>query len=148
MNVEQPGWRAVSPGTPTQYYTRPDGGSIYLGLHPAPSISGTDTWAVILPYVAVPPDMSADADQPFTISSNPIKALRFFHRALVHYAAYDLEKLRKEVGRSAGQLQLFELEIQKYISAQKPKQGAVVRLAMDYRAVGRRAQPVRFDPRT
>jgi hypothetical protein len=148
LNVEQPGWRAVSAGTPTQYYVRPDGGSLYLGFHPKPDIVGTETWAVLLPYVAVPADMSLDADQPFTISSNPIKALRFYHRALVHYAAYDLEKLRKEVARSAGQLQLFELQIQQYIAGQKPKQGSVVRMAMDYRAVGRNAKPVRFDPRT
>ena len=49
-----------------------------------------------LPHLTIVLDMSADADEPFTVSSNPIKSLRFHHRALVYYAAFDLEKLRKD----------------------------------------------------
>jgi hypothetical protein len=120
---------------------------VYLGLHPKPDISGTDTWALIVPYVAVPADLSADADEPFTVSSNARKDLRFWHRALVHFAAYDLEKFRKDINRGAAQLQLFEIEVQKYFAAMKPKQGSQMRLARNYRAVGRAAGPVRFDPR-
>lgn len=146
LNVEQPGWRAYSPGTPTAYYLDSDGGALNLGFVPAPDISGSDTWLVMLPYVAIPADMSADADEPFTVSSNPMKRLRFWHRAPVHYAAYDLEKFRKDVARGAAQLQLFELEIQSYIAAMKPKQGSAIRLAVNYRS-GARGRVSRLDPR-
>jgi hypothetical protein len=37
-------------------------------------------------------------------------SLRFWHRALVHFAAYDLEKFRKDINAGAAQLQLFEIE--------------------------------------
>lgn len=144
LNTDEPNWRAASAGTPMAYYLDVDGGALNLGFTPAPDISGTDTWLVMLPYVAVPPDMSADADEPFTISSNPIKRLRFFHRLLVHYAAYDLEKFRKDIGRSAAQLQLWEAGIQEYLGHAKPKNGSMVRLARDYR---RPRMDVRRDPR-
>ena len=128
-----------------KWYLRRDGGVVYFGLHPAPDITGTDTWAILVPYVIVPADMSADADEPFTVSSNARKDLRFWHRALVHYAAYDLEKFRKDVARGSAQLQLFEAELEKYYAAMKPKQGSKVRLARDYRNVTNR--PARWNPR-
>lgn len=133
LNTDEPGWRAVSAGTPRKVYLRSDGGARYLGFHPAPAITSGDTWTAILPYVAVVPDMSADADEPFTVSSNPIKSQRPWHRALVYHAAFDLEKLRKETGRSATALQLFQAEVEKYTGTQKPKGGSVVRLAKNYR---------------
>lgn len=144
LNQEEPGWRGASAGTPTKFYIRREGGLIYLGLHPKPDISGTDTWALLVPYVAVPADMSADADEPFTVSSNAIKSLRFWHRALVHFAAMDLEKLRKDVAREMKQQSAFEYQLQQYEAAMKPKQGSQVRLARNYRASGR---SVRTDPR-
>lgn len=145
LNTEAPGWRAVSAGIPQQYYTRADGGSFYLGFHPKPDIVGADTWAVLVPYVCVPADMSDDADEPFSISGNPQKRLRFWHRALVHYAAYDIEKYRKDINRGASQLQLFEIELQKYTAAMKPKNGGRVRIATTYRGTQRRS--ARMDPR-
>lgn len=147
LNVDEPGWRAVSAGTPRQYYLRRDGGAIYLGFHPKPDVVGAETWAVLVPYVAVPADMSADADEPFTVSSNARKDLRFWHRALVHYAAFDLEKFRKDVGRGSAQLQLFEIELQKYTATMKPKQGSRVRIATNYRGAASR-RSARMDPRT
>jgi hypothetical protein len=146
LNTERSGWRAESAGTPDSYYVDPNGGAVNLGLVPAPSITAGDTWAVLLPYVVVPSDMSADIDEPFTVSSNPIKWLRLFHRALVHGAAYDLEKFRKEVARSATQLQLFEREIAACVATMTPKGGQTVRLATNYRRSATR--PIRRqDPR-
>lgn len=145
LNVEEPGWRAVSAGTPTQVYIRRNGGAINLGFHPAPDISGTDTWTAIVPYVVIPADMTADADVPFTLSSNAVASLKPFHRGLVHYAAYDLEKFRKETGRSAAQLQLYEAVIEQYINTMKPKSGGRVRFVRNYRSSRRETQ--RFDPR-
>ncbi len=133
LNVESPGWRAVDPGIPQRVYLRRDGGAFYIGLYPAPAITAGDTWTLILPYVAVVPDMSADADEPFTVASNPMTSQRPWHRALVYHAAFDLEKLRKETGRSATQIQLFQAEVEKYTGVQKPKQGGMVRFVKQYR---------------
>lgn len=147
LNVERPNWRAEAAGTPDSYYLDTDGGAINLGLVPKPSITAGDTWVVLLPYVAMVPDMSADSDEPFTVASNPIKSLRMFHRALVHGAAYDLEKLRKDTQRSATQLQLFEQEIERYRAVMKPKGGQHVRIATTYRHRAGMNGSARFDPR-
>lgn len=147
LNVEEPGWRAVSAGTPTKVYLRRVGGTVLLGFHPAPDISGSDTWTALVPYVVMPTDLSADADVPFTLSANALSSMRPWHRALVHYAAYDLEKLRKDQQRSAAQLQLFELEVAKFTSVEKPKGGQHVRLATDYRRRAVFGSSTRMDPR-
>jgi hypothetical protein len=147
LNVEEPGWRAVTASTPRKVYVRRDGGTVNLGFHPAPDISGSDVWTALVPYVVVPTDMSADADEPFTVSGNPLKSMRPWHRALVHFAAYDLEKLRKDQARGGAQLQLFELEVAKFTGAEKPKGGGRVRLATDYRQQARAGVARRLDPR-
>lgn len=137
LDHDEPDWRAQSASTPTKVYTRRDGGSVYLGFHPAPDITVGDTWTARLPYVVIPPDMVNDSDEPFDLTgSNPVKSLRPWHRALVHYAAYDLEKFRKDLARSGAQLQLFEAEIVKFTGVEKPKGGQRIRLARNYRSRG------------
>lgn len=145
LNIEEPGWRAVAASTPTKVYIRRDGGAVNLGFHPAPDITGTDVWTAIVPYVLIPADMSADADVPFTLSSNPLQSMRPWHRALAHYGAYDLEKFRKDQARAGAQLQLFELEVAKFTGTEKPKNGSHVRFARVYR---RPMGSARMDPRT
>lgn len=146
LNQEEPGWRANSAATPSKLYTRRDGGRVYVGLHPAPSIAGTDTWTLVVPYVIQPADMSADADEPFTVSSNTLISLKPWHRALAHFAAFDLEKLRKDFARASAQLQLWNDQIEQFMASEKPKGGSRVRMTRDYR----RSRPVnswRTDPR-
>lgn len=148
LNLEEPGWRSVSAGTPIAVYLRREGGTVNIGFHPAPDVTGVEVWTALVPYVVFPTDMSADADEPFTVTSNALISLRPFHRALAHFGAYDLEKFRKDQGRSGAQLQLFELEVAKFIGAEKPKGGQRVRLATDYRQRARgRITPTRFNPR-
>ena len=147
LDVEEPNWRAVSAATPQKRYQRRDGGAVYLGLHPKPSITGTDTWTALVRYVVVPDDMSADADEPFTVSSNPIKSMRPWHRALVYYAAFDLEKLRKDTAREQAMFQLYQAEVSKFLGLEKPKGGERVQFAATYRR--RFSEPQRrFDPRS
>lgn len=148
LTVEEPGWRAVVAGTPTKLYQVRNGGAVNLGLHPKPSITAGDTWALLLPYVMVPTDMSADGDEPFTVAANPIKSLRMWHRALVHFAAFDLEKFRKDTGREQAQLQLFDAEVERFLANEKPKGGQAVRMARDYRRPLTSMYPRRWDPRT
>lgn len=146
LNTEEPGWRAADGSTPAQRYLRHDGGSVYLGFHPMPSFS-TGTWTALVPCVIVPADMSADGDLPFTYSSNAVQSLRFHHQALVHWAAYQLEKYRKDTERSGTQFQLFEAEIEKYVGAMKPKNGRPVRMAVNYRRNASQGTGRVLDPR-
>jgi hypothetical protein len=148
LQTNEPGWRAVSKGTPQYWYLRRDGGTLNVGLYPKPTIT-TDTWTLIVPYVVVPTDLNADSDEPFSISGNAIRSMRPWHRALVYFAAFDLEKLRKDVSRQQSALQLFELEVQKYLASMKPRNGQRVRFAKNYRAMQRASglTPRRYDPR-
>jgi hypothetical protein len=147
LNIDEPNWRAVAAAIPAKYYTRRDGGAFFLGLHPKPHITGSDTWTALVDYVIVPADMSADSDEPFTISGNALKTQRPWHRALVYYAAFDLEKLRKDTAREQAMFQLFEAEVTRYLGAEKPKSGDQVQFAQNYRR--KLNVPVRrFDPRS
>lgn len=148
LNDEEPGWRAVAAGTPRKVYVKRDGGALKLGLHPKPNITGSDVWTAILPYVVIPADLSADADEPFTLTT-PLKSMRPWHRALVYYAAFDLEKFRKDVQRSGVMLQLWEAEIVRFVGVEKPKGGQMVRVSRDYRSESARGSLMRrTDPRT
>lgn len=147
LNEDEPNWRATAASIPKKSYTRRDGGAFYLGFHPKPDITGSDVWTALVDYVIVPADMSADADEPFTISGNALKTQRPWHRALVYYAAFDLEKFRKDTAREQAMFQLFEAEVTKYYGAEKPKTGDQVQFVANYRR--RLNMPVRrFDPRS
>lgn len=146
LDQEEPGWRSVDPSTPRQWYLRRSGGSVYLGLHPKPSFS-TGTWAALVQSLLIPADMSADADVPFTVSSNAVMSLRWYHRALAYWAAHDLERYRKDPNREGVALQKFEQEVEKYIAAMKPKTGRPVRVTVDYRRNARMGSGRVLDPR-
>lgn len=143
LDQETPGWRAVSAGTPTVQYSRQDGGKWFLGFHPKPSIAAGDTWTALVGVVVIPTTMFAASDEPFTINGNPLRMLRPYHRALVHFAAYDLEQFRKDTARGGVQLQLFESYVTRYEAAMRPKGGQVVRFVRNYRHRSDR----RLDPR-
>lgn len=142
LNQTRPNWRAESPGVPRCWYLREDGGASYVGLFPAPDIPSGETWTVLWPYVAQPPDLSADADEPFTVSSNAKTTLRPYHRALAHYAAAQLEKLRKDVAAVQRQMQAFTGYVARYTGDQQPRRGTQIRLAHDYRTRLRSARPL------
>lgn len=154
LNERESGWRnTAAANRPSSYYVREDGGSVYLGIYPKPEIGASESASVRLPYVAIPPDMSGDSDEPFsaTAGSTPKKTLRPWHQALVHYAAALLEPLRKNYVGEQRQRQLFAALVADYLQRQRPKGGHVVRLARRYyaEARGRRMwQTVSFTPRT
>lgn len=127
LNADEPGWRSWTPGTPSYWYLQRQEGQRVLGFATTPSFA-TGTWEALVPYVLLPADMSDDTDEPFTYDGNPIRSLRPYHRALVYYAAFDLEKLRKDTNRMATFAQLFEGEVQKYRGEQEPKGARQVRL--------------------
>lgn len=146
LNTEEPGWRAESAGTPRKVYLRRDGGELNLGFHPAPAITAGDTWTALVPVVIVPAEMSADDDEPFTVSANVATYLRVYHRAISHFAASDLEKLRKDKAASDYQFGKGMEYVERYLQRQRPHGGQRVRLARDYRARAGTV-PRRYNPR-
>jgi len=137
LNQTRPNWRAESAGVPDCWTVRADGGSTYLVLVPAPSVPVAETWSVLVPYVAQPPDMTDDSHEPFG-NATPRTVLRPYHRACVHYAAAMLEKLRKNDQGRELQLKMFAAIVTKYQADQAPRNGGRVRLAVDYRRALRR----------
>lgn len=138
LDAEHPGWRAADPGTPRYIYVDDDGDATKLGFYPAPDIASGETWTATVPYVPSVPDMVADADLPFTFSSNAAKRLEPWHMACVHYAAYKLEIGRKQLTAAKEQLSLFSAFVKDYLERQRIPGGDVVAFAHDYSGGPRR----------
>ena len=137
LNSYQPAWRSSTGATPESYYERPDGGARFFGLNPPPRITSSETGKVILPYVAQPSSMTVSTDVPFTFTNttnvSPVRTdLEPYHQALVHYAASELEKLRKNYQGSQTQMQFFLGYVARYRQAQLPKGGQQVKTARNY----------------
>lgn len=153
LNRESSGWRSTTAVSekPTSWYLREDGGSLYFGLVPVPDIGAGDSAVVTLPYLAIPPDMTDDAHEPFSVvmGTSPKRTLRPWHMALVHYAAALLEPLRKNYQAEKRQRELFAGMVADYLQKQRPKGGQRVTFARNYYAEMRtRFQGSRVDPRS
>lgn len=132
LNANTPGWRASTGGTPTAWYPRTDGGRYLFGLVPPPEIDSSESAVVTLPYVAAPSSLSSDTDVPFTFGSTVREDLAPFQQALVHYAAAELEKLRKDWAAVGVQQQLFQSYVQRYARARDPQGPRQVRTQRNY----------------
>lgn len=133
----EPSWRnstALSSGmqTPRLFYQRPEGGSWYLGFYPVPSTGSSASAKALVPYVALPAPMTSDTQQPFTVGAAVRHDLRPYHQALVHYAAYQLEKLRRDDQASDRQLQKFMGYVTRYVQSMRKKGGASLTFARQY----------------
>lgn len=145
LNQTSPNWRAASAGVPSKYYIRFDGQYTRLGFDVVPDIPTGETWTLYFPYVAVPPDMAGHGEEPYTPSealSTTRETLRPYHRAIVHYAAAQLEKLRKNWEGVERQMKLFAAYVAKYQADQAPARGSSIRLRQDYRARLRTSRPL------
>ena len=128
-NSETPGWRmSTTPTTPTGYYLRPDGASLYLGLDQPPLVRSSQTATLLVPFVARPAEMTSTGDVPF--DSRPDLAL--YHRALPHGAAAKLLLLTGDAPRAEVQQQIFQSFVLRYLASQRPKGGTTVRLSKTY----------------
>jgi hypothetical protein len=132
LNQYEPGWRNSTGSTPHAYYERADGGSKFFGLVPPPEIQTSATAQIVVPYVAKPAVMSSDTDVPFTFGSTTRHDLEPYHQALVHYAAHELELLRRDVPASQQQMGQFMGYVERYTRAVQPKGGQQVRLGRNY----------------
>lgn len=142
LNQTRPNWRAESAAVPDCWTLRDDGGSHYVVLVPAPDVPAAETWTLLWPYVAVPADMSADGDIPYSVSGNARTTLAPYHDGILFYAAGQCEKLRKNYEGLERQMKFFAAVVSKYFTDQQPKRGSQIRLAIDYRRRLRQSRPL------
>lgn len=140
LDHAEPTWRStVTVTAPEGWYLREDGGALYFGLKNRIDLANSSQVAkVVLPYVSKPSSMTSDTDVPFTVGGLTRNDLQPYHQAIVHYAAYDLEKLRKDPDASGKQLKAFQGYVQRYLDAHRPKGNRTVRAAIPYFARARR----------
>lgn len=139
LNREEPGWRQTTVASsvmqlPRKFYIRPDGGSLYFGLWPHLSTGSSASAKVLIPYVAKPPVLaSTDTTvEPFTVSGASRIDLRPYHQAFAHYAAHQLEKLRRDYQASNIQLQRFTGYVTRYMQEMRQKGGTALTFARKY----------------
>ena len=144
LNQNDPGWRDSTGDVPSAYYERFDGGRRFFGLDRPAVFDSSETANIVLPYVARPQTMTDDTHVPFFIASTAAGAstgirtdLEPYHQAAVHYAAYELEKLRINTEAVQTQWQLFINYIQRFMAAGRPKGGTQLRFGRSYFADAR-----------
>ena len=133
LNIYTPGWQLSTVASsvqqfPSAYYERMDGGNRYLGFTPVPSTGSSASMEAIVPYLARPTPLSSDTSEPFTVNSSVRADLRTYHQALVHYAAHQLEKLRRDDAASDRQLQRFLTYVSRFLGTMRTKGGRQARL--------------------
>lgn len=134
-----PGWdvstwtsTTVMPQLPSYWYERFDGGARYLGFTPLPSSGSSASMEAVITYQARPSPMTSDTNEPYTVNSSRRFDLRPYHQALVHYAAHQLEKLRRDDQASERQLQRFLGYVTQYLQAMRKKGGTSLTFARTY----------------
>lgn len=139
LNAHESGWRdSTGAITPQSYYLDQDGGSMSLGLYPPPTISTGTAGVLNVPYVARPSSMTSTSAIPYTDTSGAVRSdLEPYHQALVHYAAHQLEKLRKDTEASDRQLTKFIGYVTRYLQNTRKKGGESLRPARSYFSTAR-----------
>ena len=137
LNQYEPGWQLSTVASttmqlPRYHYVRQDGGAFNLGFAPTPSTGSSASITIKLTYIASTPTMVNDTDQPFTFAGEPRVDLNTYHQGLVHYAAHQMEKLRRDDQASDRQLQKFLGYISRYFQDQRIKGGRQLRQAKNY----------------
>lgn len=153
LNRYEPGWRNDTTASsvqqlPRYYYVRPDGGALYLGFTPIPCTGSSASASVTLPYLGDPSPMTSDTNEPFTFNSSVRLDLRPYHQGLVHYAAYQLEKLRRDDQASNQQLQKFLGYVSRYLQDLRVKGGRSIMTGRSYFQTRVGSDWPRKDPRT
>lgn len=145
LDDNEPGWRQTEASSvqqmPQLTYVRADGSAHYLGLWPPPSSGSSATMTVRIPYVADPPALTSDTNEPY---GSARVDLRPWHQASVHYGAHVLEKLRRDDQASQAQLQQFLGYVSRYLQNTRKKGGQVISQVRTYF----RRKSVVEDPRT
>lgn len=133
LDSADPGWRSTqTPGTPSGWYLRDNGGSQFFGLDCPADVSTSETAELLIPFVANPSSMTSDTAIPFAVSTNYRNDLYPYHQGLVHYAAHQMEKLRRDDERADRQMKLFLGYVERYVMQHRKKGANGVRTARSY----------------
>lgn len=133
LDASDEGWRSTqTPANPTGWYLRESGGQYLFGFDCPADVSTSETAELIVPFVANPSSMTASTDVPFAVSTNYRNDLYPYHQALVHYAAHQMEKLRRDDERADKQMQLFMSYVQRYTQQHRKKGSNAVRTGRSY----------------
>lgn len=145
MNRYSPGWRTAPDGSPQHYIIQrglagfplnpplvpPVGDEVFI-LNPPPLINTGDAWTLVTRAGVLPQPLTAPDDLPFTVvaeidtevrTSPPPFELAYYSQALVHWGAYQLEKLRRNYQVAQAQLQLFQGYVADYLNRQRDDNG-------------------------
>jgi hypothetical protein len=145
------GWRDSSVSTsmqlPSKWYLRPDGSALWLGFTPPPSSGSSASMLTKVPYVPFVNNISTTLE-PFNYNSSVRADLRPYHMAPVHFAAHQLEKLRRDDQASDRQLQKFMGYVQRYTQAMRQKGGTTLKSSRLYFRRSLSADTKPQDPRT
>lgn len=149
------GWRQSTIASTTMqipglYYVRPDGPALWLGFTPQIGVGPNSSASVRVPYVASCPSLTSSTDVPYTFNSSARTDLTVYHQASVHYAAHQLEKLRRDDQASDRQLQKFMGYVSRYVQSMRIKGGRAIQTARSYfgRRAGGWSDPRSRDPKT
>jgi hypothetical protein len=133
LDATDEGWRSTqTPGDPSGWYVRDNGGQKLFGLDCPADVSTSETAELLIPFVANPSSMTSDTAIPFAVSTNYRRDLEPFHQGIVHYAAHQMEKLRRDDERADKQLKLFMSYVQRYNQQHRKKGTNGVRSARNY----------------
>lgn len=136
LDQHEPSWRAstgVSSGmqVPSVFYLRAAGPALFLGFYPTPSTGSSASAKALVPYIAFSPVITS-TQQPYTFNSSVRLDLKPYHMAAVHYAAHQMEKLRRDDAASDRQFQKFMAYVQLYWQATRRKGGTALTYARSY----------------
>jgi hypothetical protein len=101
----------------------------------------------VVPYIARPLPVTSDTQEPFTVSGRVRGDLRPYHMAPVHYAAHQLEKLRRDDQASDRQFQKFMGYVTSWLQEHRVKGGTTVTFARNYFSRSGRGTDRGTDPR-
>jgi hypothetical protein len=137
LNRYQPGWSLATVSTgvqqiPSIYFLRPDEEALWLGFTPVPGLGSSASANVLVPYLAASPILTSDTQEPYTFTLGSRHDLRIYHQAAVHYAAHQLEKLRRDDQASDRQLQKFLSYLARYAAATRVKGGRTINTVKSY----------------
>lgn len=132
LNTYQTGWHSTTPGLPTGWYLRKDGGRLLVGFDRPPDVGSSDTAVLRVPYLAVPAEMTASTQVPFTDTSGTREDLVEYHQALAHYGASKLLPMTGRFEEAQTQFAKFMDYVKRYLANMRPKGGTHVTLARTY----------------
>jgi hypothetical protein len=134
LNAAEPGWQTSSGATYPMYWKLDaQDGAMNLAFYPPPTLTTGSTAVIRLSYVAQPADLVDDTSVPFTDTAGVTRQdLAPYHQAAVHYAAHQLEKLRKDTDASDRQLQKFLGYVQRFVQSRRQPAGQTIRPARAY----------------